>query len=111
MNIPNPFLIMAHFDLIGLSSEAKPTTVKDGSTYFEVDTSNLYIFYKGTWYLQGEQEVSSVQNASLNNIISTPKELGKIEPAQEIIEPVEETEEIEEPEEVQEIEELKEGEE
>ena len=117
MNIPNPFIIMAHFDLVGLSTESKPTNVKDGSTYFEVNTSNLYIFYKGTWYLQGEQEetqeVSNVQNAPLNNVISIPKELGKIEPTQEIIEPAQETENVEneEIEEVQEIEEVEEGEE
>lgn len=90
MTISNPFIIMAHFDLVGLSTEEKKTNVKDGSTFFEVDTSNLYVFYKGTWYLQGEQEetqeISSVQNAPLNNVISIPKELGKIETLENAVE-------------------------
>ena len=101
MTIPNPFLIMAHFDLVGLSTEAKPTNLKDGSTYFEVDTSDLYIFYKGTWYKQGEdeeetsEETQSIQNSPrLNDVISIPKELGKIELQEnEEIEEVEEGEE------------------
>lgn len=53
------------FDLLGLSSEwseAIPevmpdgTPVQDGSTAYEVDTMNLYVFYKGTWYLQSTEE-------------------------------------------------------
>ena len=39
-------------DYIGLSTESKPTSDVDGSTYLEVDTSDLYIYYKGTWYKQ-----------------------------------------------------------
>ena len=86
MNIPNPFIIMAHFDLVGLESESKPTNVKDGSTFFEVDTSNLYVFYKGTWYLQGEQEeqaeeVQNVSNLNLSNI--NPREEITINPNEE----------------------------
>lgn len=41
------------WDFLGLSSEAKPITgekVTDGSTFFECDTSKLYVFYQGTWY-------------------------------------------------------------
>lgn len=41
------------WDFLGLSTESKPTTgenVTDGSTYFECDTSKMYIYYKGTWY-------------------------------------------------------------
>ena len=41
-------------DMLGLSTESKPTTgVVDGTTFYEVDTTDFYIFYKGTWYLQG----------------------------------------------------------
>ena len=40
-------------DMIGLSTESKPTNEVDGTTFYEVDTSEFYIFYKGTWYLQG----------------------------------------------------------
>ena len=110
MNIPNPFIIMARFDLVRLSTESKPTNVKDGSTCFEVDTSNLYVFYKGTWYLQGEQEeqteeVQNVSNLNLNpreEITINPNEerevIGKFEP-EEILEPIEEQEDTEEVEE------------
>ena len=39
-------------DFIGLSTESKPTDVIDGTTFYEVDTSTLYIYYAGTWYKQ-----------------------------------------------------------
>lgn len=40
-------------DYIGLSTETKDTeNISNGSTYYEVDTSKLYIFYNGTWYEQ-----------------------------------------------------------
>lgn len=40
-------------DLIGLSSETKPTTdVVSGTTFLEVDTSKFFIYYEGTWYEQ-----------------------------------------------------------
>lgn len=48
------------FDLLGLSTEEKPTgkmndgtPLQDGTSYYEVDTMNFYLYYKGTWYLQG----------------------------------------------------------
>lgn len=41
------------FDYLGLSEEDKPTNeAVNGSTYYEVDTSKLYIFYNGEWYEQ-----------------------------------------------------------
>lgn len=46
-------------DILGLSTESKPETSIDGTTFYEVDTSTLYIYYKGTWYEQdAEQTVS-----------------------------------------------------
>lgn len=40
-------------DYLGLSNEVKPTEgVVNGSTFYEVDTTNLYMFYNGTWYQQ-----------------------------------------------------------
>ena len=40
-------------DYIGLSTETKYTEgIANGSTFYEVDTAKLYIFYKGTWYEQ-----------------------------------------------------------
>jgi hypothetical protein len=46
------------FDLIGLSTDTKPTKLPDetplavGSTFYEVDTSDFYILYNNTWYEQ-----------------------------------------------------------
>lgn len=39
-------------DIIGLSTDEKPSNQIDGTTFYEVDTSNFYIYYKGTWYEQ-----------------------------------------------------------
>lgn len=42
-------------DIVGLASETKPASgIEDGTTYYTVDTQEFYIFYKGTWYKQGE---------------------------------------------------------
>ena len=44
-------------DIVGLSDESKPTSeIEDGTTYYTVDTQELYIFYKGNWYKQGKEE-------------------------------------------------------
>ena len=56
MNTGNPLNIISHFDFVGLSTDSKPTNVKDGSTFLEVNTTNFYIFYKGTWYNQSSAE-------------------------------------------------------
>lgn len=49
------------WDFIGLSTDEKPTIathkVVDGSTFFEADTSKLYIWCRGQWY----QKTSDVQ--------------------------------------------------
>lgn len=39
-------------DLIGLSTETKPTDEADGTTFYEVDTGAFFIYYEGTWYEQ-----------------------------------------------------------
>lgn len=43
------------WDFVGLSTDTKPTPeespkVVNGSTYYESDTSKLFVFYKDTWY-------------------------------------------------------------
>ena len=42
------------WDFIGISSESKPTAdshrVTDGSTYYEADTSKLYVWVNDQWY-------------------------------------------------------------
>lgn len=43
-------------DYIGLSTETKETEgICNGSSYLEVDTATIYIFYKGTWYPQNKE--------------------------------------------------------
>lgn len=48
------FLTSTRWDFIGLSTESKPTAtsnkVVDGSTFYEADTSKLYIWTKDRWY-------------------------------------------------------------
>lgn len=39
----------------GLSTDDKPTNVKDGSVFIELNTADFYVFYKGTWYKQKKQ--------------------------------------------------------
>lgn len=39
-------------DIIGLSTDEKPSNQIDGTTFYCVDTIELYVYYKGTWYLQ-----------------------------------------------------------
>lgn len=59
-------MVSGHFrwDFYGLSTDAKPTAdnprVADGSTFYEADTSKLYVWYNNQWYEKeagGEQYV------------------------------------------------------
>lgn len=52
------------WDFIGLSTEQKPTTgeyVTDGSTFYEVNTSKLFFFYKGTWYEKTSNVLTNIE--------------------------------------------------
>lgn len=52
-------------DFLGLSTEEKPTeNIVDGSTFYAVDTVELYVYYKGTWYLQEKTEEDSEDNGT-----------------------------------------------
>lgn len=46
------------YDYLRLEAESKPeaSAVADGSTCYIVDTGDLYLAYKGTWYLQKFEE-------------------------------------------------------
>ena len=48
------YLSLTRWDFIGLSTESKPTAtsnkVTDGSTFYEADTSKLYIWVNDQWY-------------------------------------------------------------
>ena len=57
------------FDLIGLHDETKPdgtmedgTPIQDGTTYYVVDTMDLYVWYKGEWYLQAPSDSEETSN-------------------------------------------------
>lgn len=52
MEYLDPFFIQEKVKLLGLSTDSKPTTVKDGSVFVELNTPAIYVFYKGTWYKQ-----------------------------------------------------------
>lgn len=86
-------MVMQHYrwDFIGLSTYDKPTPevspkVVDGSTYYEADTSKLFVFCKGTWYEKtatggggGGGSVNSVNNVSPDsngNVTLTPSDIG-----------------------------------
>lgn len=50
-------MVTQHYrwDFIGLSTDTKPTSpenekVTNGSTYYEADTSKLFVYYKDQWY-------------------------------------------------------------
>lgn len=49
-------MVAQHYrwDFYGLSTDSKPDSsnpkVADGSTYYEADTSKLYVWYKDEWY-------------------------------------------------------------
>ncbi|MDP4146108.1 MAG: hypothetical protein Q8936_16730 [Bacillota bacterium] len=54
--------------LAGLSSATKPTTVSAGSTFYETDTKNRYIFDGVSWYL--EQTLTTVPAYSAKTTIT-----------------------------------------
>ena len=39
----------------GLSTDSKPSNVKNGSIYLELNTPACYVYYNGTWYKQKER--------------------------------------------------------
>lgn len=42
-------------DIVGLSTDDKPVEkIENGSTFYCVDNQQLFVFYNGIWYLQGE---------------------------------------------------------
>lgn len=37
-------------ELVGLSTDTKPTKIADGSTFLELDTGNVFMALNGSWY-------------------------------------------------------------
>ena len=60
------------WDFIGLSTDSKPTAdnpkVTDGSTYYESDTSKLYIWYQDQWYEKEGGELPIASDDTLGGI-------------------------------------------
>lgn len=55
-------------DFVGLSTDEKPSEqLENGSTYYTVDTQELYIYYEGEWYLQAPIETSSDETQAETN--------------------------------------------
>lgn len=49
------------YDYIGLSTDTKPTTAIDGSTFYEADTSKLYFWYKNEWYEKTSNVLTNIE--------------------------------------------------
>lgn len=65
-------MVTQHYrwDFVGLSTDTKPTPansekVVDGSTYYEADTSKLYVYCKNNWY---EKTAGGVQTFDFSEI-------------------------------------------
>lgn len=48
-NIPRNMRTVGRCDLIGLSTDTKPTNVDANSMFLELDTGNLYYFTGSAW--------------------------------------------------------------
>lgn len=73
-------------DFVRLDGEAMPSSenIIDGSTCYIIDTGELYIFYKGTWYNSdvesGQSENNQKNNETIKeNIIKNDEEVIKID--------------------------------
>lgn len=61
-------------DIVGLSTEQKPMKgLENGATYYCVDNGDLYIFYKGQWYLQEFVEPNENESKSISLISNNKK--------------------------------------
>lgn len=75
-------------DIVGLSTEEKPTAgVEDGTTYYTVDTQELYIYYKGTWYNQ-EPQSTNTKSKEIENLEIKKEEIPLEEPVIKEVEEV-----------------------
>lgn len=59
-------------DFVRLDGEAMPSSenIIDGSTCYIIDTGELFIFYKGTWYnsdIEKQNESGQSENNQKNN--------------------------------------------
>lgn len=56
-------------DFVRLKNESMPDSenINDGSTCYIIDTGELYIYYKGTWYNSDVESGQSENGQSENN--------------------------------------------
>ena len=56
-------------DFVRLENETMPDSenINDGSTCYIIDTGELYIYYKGTWYNSDIEKQQSENQQSENN--------------------------------------------
>lgn len=59
-------------DFVRLENESKPDgeNINDGSTCYIIDTAELFIYYKGTWYnsdIEKQNESGQSENNQKNN--------------------------------------------
>lgn len=60
--------LYGRFDFVGLSTDTKPTReLRDGTTFYTVDTQELYIWYNGTWYNQNPIETTLAETTDSDN--------------------------------------------
>lgn len=77
-------MVANHFrwDFIGLSTDSKPTAdnprVADGSTYYESDTSKVFVWYKDRWY-----EKTATGGETTPMVILTATEYEQLDPKDE----------------------------
>lgn len=63
-------------DFVGLSTDEKPSEqLENGSTYYTVDTQELYIYYEGEWYLQAPIETQAERNEKKEEVKKPIKEI------------------------------------
>lgn len=69
-------------DIVGLSTEEKPVKgLENGATFYCVDNGDLYIFYKGQWYLQ---EFVTPNESKGISLISNNKKIEETEKKEQI---------------------------
>lgn len=88
-------------DFVRLDGEAMPSSenIIDGSTCYIIDTGELFIFYKGTWYNSdvesGQNENQQSENNQKNNettkenIIKNDEEVNKTDEIPKDVEVIE----------------------
>lgn len=83
-------------DFVRLENESMPDSanINDGSTCYIIDTGELYIYYKGTWYNSdvesGQSENNQENNeATKENIIENYKEVVKTDDITKDVEVIE----------------------